>query len=344
MPEPSVAAGVARRMIDVAVARGADRKMLLTQSGILSETLDDQDARVPMAHYKALIRAAKAATNDSALVLHYAEEVNLADVSIVGMIGNASANMTDAFVQLQRYNRLVVEVDLGASPRFTNEWVGGALWLVDYRANPNDFPELTEQAFGQMVCNTRHFGTTPFVLAVEVTHNDPGYANEYERILGAPVTFNAARNAMRIDPAWLTHKIAETPHYTFGLLSNHAEALLSRLEASTSVRGQVESHLLPILHSGNAAIAHVSAVMGCSRQTLYRRLKAEGVTFAHILDALRHRMALDYMSARKVSVNETAYLLGFSDPAAFSRAFKRWTGVSPRAARHKLPYSLKAPT
>ncbi|MBP6689967.1 MAG: helix-turn-helix transcriptional regulator [Hyphomonadaceae bacterium] len=52
-----------------------------------------------------------------------------------------------------------------------------------------------------------------------------------------------------------------------------------------------------------------------------------------MLDELRHRMALDYIAARKVSVNETAYLVGFSDPASFSPAFKRWTGKSPRDYR-----------
>jgi AraC-like DNA-binding protein len=70
-----------------------------------------------------------------------------------------------------------------------------------------------------------------------------------------------------------------------------------------------------------------------SRQTLYRRLKEEGCTFEQVLDDLRHRLALDYLTARKASVNETAYLVGFSDPAAFSRAFKRWTGKSPREMR-----------
>lgn len=69
---------------------------------------------------------------------------------------------------------------------------------------------------------------------------------------------------------------------------------------------------------------------GLSRQTLFRKLKAEGVTFEKVLDELRHRLALYYLSGQKVSVNETAYLVGFSDPAAFSRAFKRWTGCSPR--------------
>jgi AraC-like DNA-binding protein len=73
--------------------------------------------------------------------------------------------------------------------------------------------------------------------------------------------------------------------------------------------------------------------MGLSRQALFRRLKGEGATFEKVLDELRRQMALHYLSGKKVSVNETAFLVGFSEPAAFSRAFKRWTGKSPRDAR-----------
>ena len=71
--------------------------------------------------------------------------------------------------------------------------------------------------------------------------------------------------------------------------------------------------------------------MGLSRQTLYRRLKEEDVTFESLLDKLRHRLALHYLRQEHLSVKATSYRLGFSDPAAFSRAFKRWTGVPPRA-------------
>jgi AraC-like DNA-binding protein len=77
----------------------------------------------------------------------------------------------------------------------------------------------------------------------------------------------------------------------------------------------------------------VAGMLGLSRQALYRQLRAEGATFQEVLDDLRHRMAIYYVSGRKVSVNEAAFLVGFSDPAAFSRAFKRWTGVSPRAMK-----------
>ena len=72
---------------------------------------------------------------------------------------------------------------------------------------------------------------------------------------------------------------------------------------------------------------------GSPALTLYRRLKDEGVTFAEVHDDLRQRMARDYLDARKVSVNETAYLLGFSEASSFVRAFKRWTGMSPTAFR-----------
>ena len=75
----------------------------------------------------------------------------------------------------------------------------------------------------------------------------------------------------------------------------------------------------------------IAGELGLSRQTLFRRLKAEGTTFERVLDDLRHRLALHYLDGGKMSVNQTAYLVGFSDPAAFSRAFKRWTGSSPRA-------------
>ena len=68
-----------------------------------------------------------------------------------------------------------------------------------------------------------------------------------------------------------------------------------------------------------------------SRSTLYRRLKGEGTTFAAIYDDLRKRMAIDYLCSQKVSIKETAYLIGFSEASSFVRAFKRWMGQLPKA-------------
>jgi AraC-like DNA-binding protein len=81
-----------------------------------------------------------------------------------------------------------------------------------------------------------------------------------------------------MDPAWATHRIAQQPRYVFGVLSERAETLLKELESSKSAKGQVEDLLLPILHTGQASVAVIAARMGVSRQTLFRRLKREGLT------------------------------------------------------------------
>jgi AraC-like DNA-binding protein len=331
----TVGAGYARGLLDLAIAKGANRTELLARTKISPADLADADNRIPFEKYKALMRAAKALSNDPALALHYGETSDLSEFSIVGLIADASETMAHALVQLNRYGRLVIEVDVGSQDRFEHVREGGKTWLIDTRTDPNSFPELTESTFARIACHSRLFGTAdkPFVKAARVTHDDPGYRAEYDRILKAPTAFGSDRNALLIDDAWRSNKVARTTRYAFGVLSDRASALLKSLESSKTTRGQVESLLIPDLHTGQPSIERVALTMGLSRKTLYRKLKAEGVTFEKLLDELRHKMALHYLNGKKVSVNETAYLAGFSDRSAFSRAFKRWTGKSPRAMR-----------
>lgn len=336
--EHTVAAGYARGLIDLAVSKGARAKALAERSGIDPENLADQDNRIPFARYVALMRAAKDLTNDPALALHFGAAIDMSEISIVGLIGRASQTMIEAFAQLNRYARLVVEVDVGSADRFRLTPGPGGFWLTDTRRNPNDFPELTESAFAHIICSCVRMirdsgwtGERPSPKAVHVTHADPGYRAEYDRIFETPVFFESDRNAILIDARWPAHRLALQPRYVFGVLSRHADALLKNLESSKSTRSRVECLLMPILHTGNVGIDVIANMLEVSRWTLSRKLKAEGITFERVLDELRHRMALHYLDGKKVSVNETAYLVGFSEAAAFSRAFKRWTGTSPRS-------------
>jgi hypothetical protein len=117
MSELTVGAGLPRGLVRLAVAKGARADELWARSGIDPADLGDQDNRVPMPKYVALMRAAKELTNDPALGLHYGEAVDLGEVSITGLIANASETMGDAFIQLNRFGRLAIEVD--ASGWFT---------------------------------------------------------------------------------------------------------------------------------------------------------------------------------------------------------------------------------
>lgn len=333
MSEPTVAAGFVRGLMELAVSKGASRQELAERSRIDPAELQDRDNRIPFAKYVALMRAGKELCNDPALALHFGEAVDLAEMSIVGMTGSASATMAEDVAQLNRYAPLALDVDGG--DRFQLTRIEGELWMVDAHPNPNDFPELTESFFARAVCSMRRsLGEAQFVKAIHVTHAEPAYRAEYDRIFQVPVVFESDKNALLLsDDFWSTARAALPSRYVSDVLRAHAEALLERLESSKSTKGRVESLLLPILHTGNVSMDMIAGKLGLSRQTLFRKLKAEGVTFAKVLDELRHEMALHFLNAKKVSVNETAYLLGFSDPTAFSRAFKRWTGSSPSMMR-----------
>jgi AraC-like DNA-binding protein len=330
MAEPTISAGFARALMELAVSKGASQAALAERSGIDPGQLQDQDDRIPLPKYVALMRAGQELCADPALALHFGESFGIEELSIVGLIGQACQTLADAFAQLNRYARLAADVDgVASGDRYVLRREGGQLWLIDTRRNPNEFPELTESSFARMLCRPRRSLAKQFVKAVHVTHAAPPYRAEYDRIFQVPVVFESDRNALLTDEAWMSLRSSLPSRYVFGVLSDRADALLKTLESRQSTRGRVESLLMPVLHTGEASMSTIAGKMGLSRQTLFRKLKSEGVTYEKVLDELRQTMALDYLNGKKVSVNETAYLVGFSDPAAFSRAFKRWTGRSP---------------
>ena len=332
MPELTVAAGLARSLTRFAVSKGADQETLLARAGIAHDDLQGQDSRIPFDRYVKLMRSAAELTNDPAFALHLGEVPDFAEVSIVGLIMLSTETMLDAFIQLNRFIGLVIETDC-ESDRFKLEHDDKVVWLIDMRRNPDDFVELTESAFSRLVVGGRRIGPATLIKEVHVTHAAPAYSAEYDRVFQVPVKFEASKNALALDHAWLTAKVALQPRYAFGILSEHAEKLLKNLQDSKTTRGRVESLLMPLLHTGDVSMDKIAETMAMSRQTLFRKLKDEGTTFEKVLDDLRHKLALHYLNGKKVSINETAYLVGFSEAAAFSRAFKRWTGKSPSEMR-----------
>lgn len=150
------------------------------------------------------------------------------------------------------------------------------------------------------------------------------WANEFGVPAGHAAPAAAAQRAMAV------------PRNPFaGFLDEVAKAFEARPKPrTTEFQRAVERQIEPLLATGSVRIEEVARALGYSRQTLYRRLKAEGTTFEQVLDDLRRRLALRLVRDEGLPVKEAAWRLGFSDPAAFSRAFKRWTGSSPRGPKN----------
>jgi AraC-like DNA-binding protein len=319
--------------VKLAVSLGSPKEDILRRAEIAHETLLSQDERIPLPRYIALYRAAAALTRQPTLALRFGAGMDFNDVSIVGLVCEAAETMSDAIRQLNRYVRLVVDVETEAADRFAIRRMNGAAWFVDTRKNPNEFFELTETALAQFASGMYEMGGVAPIKAAHFTHDAPPYAEEYERIFRVPLTFRSNRNAVQFDPDYLDRQVAVLPRYVFAVLSAHADELLKSLEDRETMKGRVEAVLAPTLPTGRARIADVANALGLSSRSLQRRLLVEGTSFEDVLDGLRHRLSLHYLSGGTASVSEVAYLVGFSDPAAFSRAFKRWTGRAPREAR-----------
>jgi AraC-like DNA-binding protein len=345
MPNPTVAAGYPKAFLDFAVARGADRRTLIERSQICLDDLNDQDNRIPLANYLALLKAGIELCNEPALSLLFGEAVPLQDISIVGLIGVAFDNVESIRRQVNQYAPLTFDPDEGGTAdaiEFVRE--NDDVWLKFTGSALADNPLLTESGFARNVCGVRALKASlsasmpglaklSFPKAIRFTHAEPSYRAEYDRIFGVPLFFDSHMNGFLADEAMLNMKLPRTNPYLSEVLSARAEELLKSLESSKTIRGRVENLLIPILHTGGASMDAIASKLSLSRQTLFRKLKTEGVTFEQVLDDLRHELSLNYLNEKQLSINETAYLLGFSEPAAFSRAFKRWTGSSPRLVR-----------
>ena len=326
----TIGAGYVKALLELAVSKGASRRVLLERAGINPNELENRDNRIPLDSYQALMAAGKSLCQEPALGLLLGEAASLSDVSIVGLICKCSASNVEIFKQINRFGRLVVEVDgHKASGRFKMMRDHHDFWMVDTRSNPNRFPELTDSAFAMMMSMQVSAGYPSCAKAVHFTHAEPVDRKEYDRIINAPIVFGSDKNAILIDVNLMSLKLPEPDGYAFGVFSEKAEALLLSLQNSKTVRGQVESLLIPILHTGKWNMKEIAETLGFGRQTLYRKLKAEDTNFERLVDELRHKMAEQYLNGKKASVNEIAYLTGYSEPSAFSRAYKRWTGKSP---------------
>jgi len=151
----------------------------------------------------------------------------------------------------------------------------------------------------------------------------------YREALGAPIRFNADVGILHFDKATMR---APLPHGTPDIAmatDRIAEQYIETLDPH-KVASQVRRLLIDLLPSGKADQELVSSRLNRSTSTLQRQLQAEGMTYRDVLESTQRSLAKTYLRDKKHSHAQIAYLLGFSEQSNFSRAFKRWTSMSPR--------------
>jgi AraC-like DNA-binding protein len=160
-------------------------------------------------------------------------------------------------------------------------------------------------------------------------------ASAFERTLGCRVESNATWNGVSVSRESWSLPLRRRDAVLRQVLESQADEILARLPTRTGLTLDVQRVLRARVAGGDTRIAAVARQMALSPRTLQRRLAAEGVSYQQLLEDARKEAAGRYISGTMMAIGEVAYLVGYSDPAPFHRAFKRWYGTTPDVFRQR---------
>lgn len=168
---------------------------------------------------------------------------------------------------------------------------------------------------------------------IEIEYPKPSHADLFENHFDCPILFGQKRNALVLKRHHHQKRLQESCTATFIKMTEFCEQEKHRRSSGTSTADQVVDLISANLTGTPPDIEAIARKLGIAGWTLRRRLAREGFKFQTLLDDTRNALAHTYARDTEHNFTEIAFLLGFSSPSAFQRAFKRWSGMSPGSYR-----------
>jgi AraC-like DNA-binding protein len=324
----------ARETLKYLDRRGINPQPALLGAGLSRRQLSRDDTGLSVASQYRFLELAAAETNDSLLGLHVAAEMDMRSIGILFYLTGSAPTVSEALENLARYSRTTNEALVVEISRRKDEVILAIRHLQEFDELHRQFFELLALWF----VRTLHKETNrDFALSrVTFTHPRTTDLREVHRLLRCPVDF-----AQGVDSWVLPHRVMDLPIVSrdtqlLRILTAHAEDLLTERHSVTGLQGAVANQLASLLRRGESGAAAVARELGMSKRSLTRHLANEGTTFGEILERLRRRLASRYLADDRMSVQQIAWMLGYSEVGAFNHAYKKWTGTTPSQTR-KLP-------
>jgi AraC-like DNA-binding protein len=325
-PTPSIAVTSTLAMVRTAEARGAPAADLLERAGLARATLEDPDARIPAPIVLGLWNALRQRTGDPALQLAAPATLPFGAYRVIDYVVAASGTVGEGIERFARFFELIAEA---ITLRISKEEDGSVLSLMMGDGGAVA-PIYVDYVFAALVTRIRmRIRPALKVGRVEFCQPEPQDTAPYREVFRAPLSFSTAADRLYFSAEEWSAPTQSPDAALALLLEEHARVLARRLPGSVSgFRADVEKAIASAPDEGGSA-ADVARALHMSVRTLQRRLDASGSTFRDVSNTVRCQLAQGYLTDRKVSIAEVAFLLGFSDQSSFHRAFRRWTGESP---------------
>ena len=314
-------------------AHDFDARDIFIRAGLDPTKLKDQDARYKAGPITRLHELAIEITGDPCFMLKLASFWHPSHLHALGYGWLASGSLKDAFNRLIRYYDIAA---ISAENVHMDKGKNGYLFRIEIPEGMYPMHETEEDSLMVLLIAMCRMsaGASFHPLKLKMRRPEPPCVDEFNNYFGVPVEFATGELSVLLSSSMVEADLP-TANTSMARACDHIiDEYLARLDR-THVVNQVRSHLVESMPAGKVNEHDVASALNMSVRSLQRRLKQEGSSFKEVLDNTRRELALSYIKEKYMSINEITYLLGYSDPANFSRAFKRWTGMSPTAGREK---------
>ncbi len=329
----SVTSLFVRKMVGAA-GDDVESEALLASVGIEASAKPDPKLMIADNSYYDLLEQIAEVTDVTALPLRAGASMRCDDYGALGLAFKAAVTLSGSFSRVARYARLwtsVVEYELIPE--------GDRTWFLLHRSGPprlglrlsNEATLASAVAIAREVSPDGQF--TP--LEVHVRHPPPDNQNAHEAYFGCPVVFGSDRNGLLISEAALQAPNRLGDQGITQFLIGHLEQELSKLGPQAGLRDRLRDVIARSLSDGLPKMEDVARRLGMSVRSLHRRLADVGLSFQMLSEETRRDLAEGLLRDERYALSEIAFLTGFSEQSSFTRAFKRWNGVTPASYRKR---------
>lgn len=268
-------------------------------------------------------------SNDKLFGLHFGESLQLAALGIVGEIIKSSSTVGEAITIASSLTHLVTSA-------FKLEVIqGGETFTVKfipvYDDWENSLPAI--QTLNLLMVFTIHEldglmlkKIKPVSVKYMLPINDGA---EYERVMRRRPVFGAVENSITLDKSYWNERIITANYELQNTLLQKIGPAKAEVSKKQTLQSRISNYLLSNSYLGIVSLEDIASNFNVSARSLQRKLKEEGINFQQLADDARKTLAINYLKERTYPVKEISYMLGYNELSAFTRTFKRWTGITP---------------
>jgi len=317
-------------------------------AGLLTAYLDDENiqarrirqtlvnfptnSKMPIATWWGLLEKVQTIEDRPALGIRIGQHLRPHHPGVLGYLIMHCQTVGDALFRFQRYQALLhnhSSIKLETTPTSL---------IMSWDPKDRESTQLSDEVYiSGLMTFLNQISTNKDIKPVSVyfSHEVHHDAEHYKALLGCPAIFGHDHVVLEIPLTALSLPIDSSDPYLLSLLERQADALMDESDQQDEWLEMLKSIIVDSLSEGAPTLEQVSNKMNISARTLHRRLESRSYNFKQFLQATRERLAKLYFNDPNLTLNEIAFLLGYSEQSAFSRACRLWFGLSPKAYRKR---------